>query len=268
MEKGGFLSIKNGFLKVSVLLMMVMMIFISQSLLPVSTNASLNENDKMILEMSDELEAFEEQYKDASVTTTNSLKKELNKLVADKKIILSEKSAKLDFSSAVVKEDGNSKLVYIPVDYNVLKKGLLNESFFVAVFENNQLSSYQEIKIIGNPEELTSNVSSYLDGEMLGEETLHLEAEEFEVTAAEQDSSSLVSLLAPDKVEAGWWANFKKCLNDKGVAAWIISSISIGCGFACAATAGTGCIPCLLGLSLLSEGVISYCVFKAQAENK
>lgn len=243
--------------------MMAIMVFAFQSLLPVVTNASLNENDKMILEMSDELEAFEEQYENANITTTNSLKKELNKLVADKKVILSEKSAKLDFSSAIVKEDGSSKLVYAPVEYNALKKDLLNESFFVAVFEENQLSSYQEIKMIGNPEELTSYVASYLDGQIMGEETLHLKAEDFEVTVVE-DSSSFVSFLAPDTADAGWYDNFKQCLSDKGVAAWIISSISIGCGFACVATAGTGCIACLLGLSLLSEGVISYCVFKAQ----
>ncbi len=255
--------LKSKFLKVSVVFMMALVMFISQSIMPVTTNASINEEEAKLLEMYDDLKEFAVKYEDASKETVNALKKDVNKLVADKKIILSEKSAKLDFTKLVVKEDESSQLVYIPIKYNALKKGLLNESFFVVVFEKSELSYYQEIKIIGNQEEYTSNVSSYLNGSLLNEETIYLEKEDFETTSNDENSS-IFAFLAPDTAEAGWYDNFKKCLNDKGVAAWIITSISIACSAACIATAGAGCVACILGLALLSEGVISYCVFKAR----
>lgn len=60
---------------------------------------------------------------------------------------------------------------------------------------------------------------------------------------------------------------FNDCLSSQGIAGWAITSLSIACGFACATTAGAGCIPCLLAAGLATEGVVSYCAFKVRADS-
>ncbi|TWT27730.1 hypothetical protein [Planomicrobium sp. CPCC 101110] len=73
-------------------------------------------------------------------------------------------------------------------------------------------------------------------------------------------SNSMLSLLQPQTAEAGWWSNFNDCLSSQGIAGWAITSLSVICGFACIGSAGAGCVPCLLGAGLLTEGVIAYCI--------
>ncbi|MEJ4024551.1 hypothetical protein VSK93_19695 [Clostridioides difficile] len=53
---------------------------------------------------------------------------------------------------------------------------------------------------------------------------------------------------------------FNNCLSRQGVAGWVVAALGVACGFVCASTAGTGCIPCLYASGLVVDGTIAYCV--------
>lgn len=152
--------------------------------------------------------------------------------------------------------------LYLPILYGDTNEDM-NKSFFTVIFQDGKIDLYYEIKILGNLEDYSSETAIYSNGILLKEETLQFTEEDF-IMETQQDSVSENSissfLLKPQVAEAGWWSNFNDCLASKGIAAWAITSLSVICGFACIGTAGAGCVPCLLGAGLLTEGVIAYCI--------
>jgi hypothetical protein len=259
------------FLKGFVVFSLVFSIFFASSLSPyknIKASAKMQERQEQIQDLLTKSEEFNEKFDDASKSEIQNLKVKTKKLISNNKINL-KTGGKLDFSNFNVKTfDGNNAAVYLPIKYKNIKKEL-NVSYFVIVFdENGNQAYYNETKIIGDDVNYTAEVEVYNDGNLAKKEHLELEKEDF-TTASDNEKvangNSLSSFFKPIKASAGFWSDFNKCLADKGIAAWAITAMSIGCGLACAGTLGAGCVPCLLGLGLITEGVVSYCVFKVRA---
>lgn len=60
-----------------------------------------------------------------------------------------------------------------------------------------------------------------------------------------------------------WWGNFNQCLSNAGIAAWVITGISLACAAVCVVTAGLGCIACLGAASAGFSGTVSFCITTA-----
>lgn len=133
----------------------------------------------------------------------------------------------------------------------------MNKSYFTVIFDKNgNLEYYAEIKIVVDDVNYTSEVEVYNNGDLAKKEHLELEKEDFDLPSSNEEvaTNGLASFFQPLKASAGFWSEFNDCLASKGIAGWAITSLSVVCGLACAATAGTGCIPCLLGAGLATEG--------------
>lgn len=55
------------------------------------------------------------------------------------------------------------------------------------------------------------------------------------------------------------WNGFNDCLASAGIAAWAITGLSVVCGAACIATAGSGCILCIAAAGGLTSGKALEC---------
>lgn len=60
------------------------------------------------------------------------------------------------------------------------------------------------------------------------------------------------------------WGKLNDCLASAGIPAWVIAALSTACGVACGATAGGGCVACMVGLGLVGGATIGYCMEEAQ----
>jgi hypothetical protein len=67
------------------------------------------------------------------------------------------------------------------------------------------------------------------------------------------------SLSSTTVLPQGYWSCLNDCLASQGIAAWAITTLSILCGVACAATAGAGCLVCLLAADITAGSVVGYC---------
>ncbi|CAM4192966.1 hypothetical protein GCM10009799_11880 [Nocardiopsis rhodophaea] len=56
------------------------------------------------------------------------------------------------------------------------------------------------------------------------------------------------------------WSEFVDCLNNSGVAAWIVTAITIACSAICVGSAGTACIACIAAAAGTTGGTIGYCI--------
>lgn len=59
------------------------------------------------------------------------------------------------------------------------------------------------------------------------------------------------------------WGKLNQCLNSIGINWAVLAVISVACGWACALTAGAGCIYCLSAATGWTGGSISACVYEA-----
>jgi hypothetical protein len=59
------------------------------------------------------------------------------------------------------------------------------------------------------------------------------------------------------------WSQFVSCLNSSGVAAWLVTAISIACSAICVVTAGTACVACIAAAAGATSGAIGYCIKNA-----
>lgn len=57
-----------------------------------------------------------------------------------------------------------------------------------------------------------------------------------------------------------WFGNFNTCLSNAGVAAWLVTAITIACAIACVGTAGLGCTICITAAAGVTGGTIGYCI--------
>jgi hypothetical protein len=73
-------------------------------------------------------------------------------------------------------------------------------------------------------------------------------------------SSQGGSISTMDYQQGDWWGNFNQCLSNAGIAAWVITGISIACAAVCVATLGAGCLVCLGAASAGFSGTVTFCI--------
>jgi hypothetical protein len=83
------------------------------------------------------------------------------------------------------------------------------------------------------------------------------------VTAQADRAASSNPMMSRAYKKGDWWGNFNQCLSNAGIAAWVITGISIACAAVCVVTAGLGCIACLGAASAGFSGTVSYCITTA-----
>jgi hypothetical protein len=83
------------------------------------------------------------------------------------------------------------------------------------------------------------------------------------VTAQADRAASSGQMMSRAYKKGDWWGNFNQCLSNAGIAAWVITGISIACAAVCVVTAGLGCIACLGAASAGFSGTVSYCITTA-----
>lgn len=255
--------------KFLIMFSMITTLLIASSISPIdrineSALASVSQELDTII---DNAQKFEDTYSDVSLEELNLMKEDLTDLLKNNKVLLNT-DGELDFNNVSGKVSEDHALIYLPILYENANKNL-NKSFFTVGFKNGKVDFYYEVKLLGNEHDYSSETAMYSNGILVNEQTLQFTEEDF-IMESQQDSSaqtnSPFSLLEPQVAKAGWWGNFNDCLASKGIAAWAITSLSIVCGFACIGTVGAGCVPCLLGAGLLTEGVIAYCIGMAGAK--
>ena len=145
---------------------------------------------------------------------------------------------RLDVEAARAFETPEGTVLRIPFDS---RTGVLPHSNVSAVVEGSEVLGWSEMVLTPRSAE-SGRVQTWVNG------------------APEVDR--IVEAPRPT-VRSSWWSRFSSCLNSAGVAAWVITALSIACSAACVVTAGVGCIACLTAASAVTSGTISFCAGKA-----
>ncbi|MBT2250318.1 hypothetical protein JHV56_16585 [Arthrobacter sp. BHU FT2] len=81
------------------------------------------------------------------------------------------------------------------------------------------------------------------------------------------DGNKVLERFVPDssaeQISTVGWNEFTACLNGAGVAAWVVTAITIACSAICIGTAGAGCIPCITAAAGVTGGVFYSCAAQA-----
>ena len=82
------------------------------------------------------------------------------------------------------------------------------------------------------------------------------------------DGKNVLNTFVPDPTKSGstqtvGWNEFTACLNGAGVAAWVVTAITVACSAICVGTAGAGCIPCITAAAGVTGGVFYSCAAQA-----
>lgn len=160
----------------------------------------------------------------------------------------------LDFANAFGKRYQNIDIIYIPIIIDGVAESL-NYSFFSLSIQNGELADYNEIVILGDDKNYTTDITVYKNGLLLGNKKEQLTKEHFEVNMSLNEDDSKVSTMGIKN----WFSKFSDCLASKGIASWAVTSISIACGFSCG-TFTPACTACLVGAGLITEGVVTWCI--------
>ncbi|MFJ5763710.1 hypothetical protein ACIP9C_00015 [Lysinibacillus sp. NPDC093210] len=256
--------------KVVVVLSLVFSIIFASSLglyRDIEASAKMQERQDLLQDLLIKSEEFNKKFDDASESVTKEFEENTKKLIFNDDISLNT-NGELSLSDLDVKTSDEHNVVYLPIEYENVKSEL-NKSFFSIIFDKTgNLEYYVETKIVGNDVNYTAEVEVYNNGILAKKEYLQFDKEDFDSTLTEESiSQNNIIFINPIKVSAGFWSEFNDCLASKGIAAWAITALSVACGLACIGTAGAGCIPCLLGAGLATEGVVAYCAFKVRANS-
>ncbi|WP_158866131.1 hypothetical protein [Leifsonia sp. AG29] len=155
----------------------------------------------------------------------------------------------LDTGGAVawrVSED--VRLLRLPV---ALGQGVLSQSSLTVMFANDDTVVGSSEWVFTPHSANSGRVQSWLNGSLVIDQT---------VSAPDSDAPRITSMAYK---KGDWWGNFNQCLSNAGVAAWVITGISIACAAVCVVTAGIGCIACLGAASAGFSGTVSYCITTA-----
>ena len=257
--------------KIVVVLSLVFSIIFASSLgsyRDIKASAKMQERQDLLQDLLIKSEEFNKKFDDASELVTKEFEENTKKLIFNDDISLIT-NGELSFSNLDVKTSDEKNVVYLPIEYENVNREL-NKSFLSIIFDKTgNLEYYVETKIVGNDVNYSAEVEVYNNGILAKKEYLQFDKEDFDSTLLTEESISQNKTLfiKPIKVSAGFWSEFNDCLASKGIAAWAITALSVACGLACIGTAGAGCIPCLLGAGLATEGVVAYCAFKVRANS-
>lgn len=183
----------------------------------------------------------------------NQVKKLLEKHGENPNFIMHTEGS-LDFNNAFGKKYRDIDIIYIPIAIENVSEDL-NFSFFSFSVQKGKIKNYDEIVIIGDDQKYTTEVTVYKDGLLMGNEKQQLTKEHFEKSVSINQNDDEISTMGIKS----WFSKFNKCLASQGIAAWVITSISIACGFACG-TLTPACAACLVGAGLITEGVVTWCI--------
>lgn len=163
----------------------------------------------------------------------------------------------LNYNLLFAKKYKSNKYVYIPIKYNNVREDM-NYSHLALVLDNkNNISNYIEYRIIGNDKNYTADAAVYTNGILSKQEILQMSKEDFK-------GNSNISLIGEKQADAlNWWGRFERCMSNLGVASWVLGVISWSCSAICVATAGSGCVACIVAAGLATEGVAAKCVTEA-----
>jgi hypothetical protein len=128
------------------------------------------------------------------------------------------------------------------VQFPLRGQSLVAPSALTLVFQNGSLQQPIEM-VFTEHSPISGQVEIWVDGELVLDRTIV------------EDNTTVRPYLD--------WDKLNDCLARQGIPAWVISGVSTACAIACAITAGTGCILCLVGVVGLSTGVVSECVEEA-----
>lgn len=146
-------------------------------------------------------------------------------------------------ASSVLKLDNGALLVSAPIE------GAAPGSVIGAqIGAKGQVSTFQIS--LQEIDQSSGTLTTYQDGK------LQIDHQKVEATPSTEQPT-------PGTPKGLHWGEFNRCLSNAGIASWAITALSIACGVACAATAGTGCFACLVAASGATGGVVGFCARSA-----
>lgn len=163
----------------------------------------------------------------------------------------------LNYGEVFGKSIDNQEILYIPIEIENVRADM-NFSHLAVTFKDGEYDSYMELSIVGNDVNYTSEIIVYQNGALIGQEVAELTADHFN-----QNVNQSGELLGENVAQANgftdWFSRFNDCLASQGIAGWIVTSISIACGFSCGSPV-PACTACLVGAALVTEGVVVWCI--------
>lgn len=245
---------------------LVSVLFISTIFISDSSKAESNANNEEMQKLLEDVGEYEDLYVLADYDLQKEMISKVKKAIESNEIKLSEPTAVLNYDLSSLRtyvKNKDDMTFYIPISYENLGENILNESSLNIVIKDKKIFSTQEFKILGNSKEYTADVSVYSNGKVLKkEEEIQFNKSDFEVDSDE--STNVLSYFKPDTANAAsFYAKFKKCLEDAGVATWVIGAIGAACAVGCAVTAGIGCVACVTAVAGSYGNVGVFCLNRA-----
>lgn len=112
--------------------------------------------------------------------------------------------------------------------------------------------------------ENSGSVKVWSDDQLLVDQVVTAPTSEIAEVATRSDASGA----QPQAYQRGdWWGNFSQCMSNAGVAAWVITGLSIACSAVCVVTVGIGCPLCLGAASAGFGGTVGFCIQQAGANS-
>lgn len=147
--------------------------------------------------------------------------------------------------------DGTTTLLRIPA---ATGQGVTSQSSVSVMFDPKEhLAGYTQM-VFTPVDEKSGRVQSWVNG---------ISSLDQVVTAQNDPEPTAAELMSRAYKKGDWWGNFNQCLSNAGIAAWVITGISIACAAICVATAGLGCVACLGAASAGFSGTVSFCITTA-----
>lgn len=163
--------------------------------------------------------------------------------------------AKFDVASATAFKtksgDGPSILRLPLAGANLAKASVLGITFNP---DNGAVISTSEMLISGK-ENNSAQVSVWTDGRLSLNKIASAEGE-----IRDADTALPANLAA---AADGFWSRLNDCLASLGIGWAVVAAISVACSIACVASAGTGCLLCILAAAGVTNANIAGCVAQA-----
>ncbi|MCM3162699.1 hypothetical protein [Metabacillus litoralis] len=231
---------KNQFWGKVVKLGMTLSLAVTVSFSGLGSIASAEEKESNVVSPVPNIEESVKEYVDATKSFSSKEKKELTKIAkANLSSLNMVKKSDLDLNSPVIKalNDGTTFVQFLIKDSSKLED-VSGVSFVID--EKKEIVSKNEIYVKLIDEE-SAELRLFTNGEEVISETLE----------------------KPDVMPQWSWSVLNNCLASQGISWTVIAIIGVVCGGICLATAGAGCVWCIMVEASASGSVVSVCVKKA-----